>query len=128
MNIALWIVQFLLAFAFGFAGFLKLTQPMEKLVAQMVWPGALPEALVRFIGASELLGALGLLLPSLLRLKPGLTPLAALGLTVVMLLAAGFHLMRGEFAAIGFNSLFGAMTLFVAWGRFKKVPILPREK
>src|SRR5688500_1026583 len=95
LNIGLWVVQVVLAVMFGMAGVMKSTAPMAELVAQMGWPGALPEGLVRFIGVSELAGAIGLILPSLTRIKPGLTPLAAAGLVVVMVLAALFHIPRG---------------------------------
>src|SRR5262245_22830625 len=83
---ALWTVQVLLAIAFGMAGVMKATQPIEVLAAQMVWPGDVPSALVRFIGVSELLGGIGLVLPAATRIQPRLTPLAAVGLVVVMIL------------------------------------------
>src|ERR1043165_3317314 len=78
LNIALWIVQVLLALLFIWGGGMKLVMTME----QMKGPVPLPEAFMRFIGVAELLGGLGLLLPSLLRIKPGLTPLAAAGLVI----------------------------------------------
>ena len=112
---------------FGMAGFMKTTAPMEVLAAQLVWPGALPEGLVRFIGAAEFLGAVGLILPALTRIRPILTPLAATGLVVVMALAVPFHLTRGELQALAVNIPLGALAAFVAWGRLKKAPILPRR-
>jgi putative oxidoreductase len=126
IHIALWIVQVLLALNFGFAGFMKSTQPIEALVERLVWPGALPEALVRFIGVCELLGALGLILPAATRIKPVLTPLAAAGLATIMLLASVFHLSRGEARVVPINLVLGGLALFVAWGRRKKAPIAPR--
>jgi len=81
---------------------------------------------VRFIGASELAGALGLVLPAATRVKPLLTPLAALGLVTVMLLAIAFHLSRGEVSALPLNLAFAALSAFVAWGRLKRVPIRSR--
>lgn len=126
LNISLWVVQVLLAVAFGFAGVMKSTAPIADLVEKMVWPGALPEGLVRFIGVSELSAALGLTLPSLTRIKPVLTPLAAAGLVVVMSLAAIFHVTRGELAALPINIGLGALAMFVAWGRWKKAPIAAR--
>ncbi|HEX8699267.1 MAG TPA: DoxX family protein [Myxococcaceae bacterium] len=126
LHVVLWIVQVLLALAFFGAGSFKLFTPIAELAQQMAWVSTMPEGLVRFIGASELAGALGLLLPALTRIKPGLTPLAAAGLTVVMLLAAPFHLSRGEGGAIVPNLILGALAAFVAWGRFKKAPIAPR--
>jgi uncharacterized membrane protein YphA (DoxX/SURF4 family) len=125
-NIALWIVQSLLAAMFLMAGSSKLFQPIAELSKMLPWVTSVSEGLVKFIGASELLGGLGLLLPSILRIKPNLTPLAALGLAVVMVLAAIFHINRGEYSAIGMNALLIALALFIAWGRTKKVPITPK--
>ena len=126
MNKILWIVQVLLALAFAMAGAMKLFTPIADLAAQMGWPGESPALLVRFIGLAELSGALGLILPSALRIRPSLTPLAAAGLVVVMGLAAGFHLVRGEMAALGAPLVLGALAAFVAWGRSKKAPIAAR--
>ena len=79
-NIALWIAQVVLALLFLFAGGMKLVLPIEA----MTDPVALPGALLRFIGVAEVLGAIGLVLPGLLRIRPGLTTLAACGLTIIM--------------------------------------------
>ena len=126
LHVSLWVVQGLLAAAFLMAGVIKTTQPLEELAKNMAWTTAVPPLLVRFIGASEFLGALGLVLPSLTRIKPGLTPLAGAALALVMLLAAIFHFPRGEYPAIGFNVVLGALAAFVAWGRLKQAPIAPR--
>jgi len=67
-----------------------------------------------------------MLLPALTRIKPILTPLAGVGLAVVMVLAAGFHVMRGELSALPINLAFGGLAAFVAWGRLQKAPISPR--
>ena len=127
MNIALWVVQIVLALAFGFAGFMKLSFPIEQLAAQMIWPGDIPEKLVRFIGGCELSASIGLIIPSLIRVRPDLTAWAATGLVLVMMFAIVFHITRGEYFAIVVNCTLGAMAFFVAWGRFNKVPILPRR-
>lgn len=125
-NIALWIVQILLAALFGMAGFMKLTAPIADLVAGgMDWAGDV-SWLVRFIGLAELAAAIGLIFPAALRIRPSLTPLAAAGLVVVMILAAVFHGVRAEFGAIPMNLLLGALAAFVVWGRYRKVPIAPR--
>lgn len=126
LHIGLWVVQVVLGFMFLAGGSMKATQPISELAAQMVWADAIPEALVRFIGVSEILGGLGLVLPAASRIKPLLTPLAGLGLAVIMLLAALFHLARAEFGAIGMNVVLGGFAAFVAWGRAKKAPISPR--
>jgi uncharacterized membrane protein YphA (DoxX/SURF4 family) len=126
INIALWIAQALLALMFLMAGVMKVFQPIEALAESLPWVTSVSEGLVRFIGTSEFLGGLGLLLPSILRVKPFLTVWAAIGLGLVMLFAAVFHASRGEFSAIGMNVVMMAITAFVAWGRSRKVPILAK--
>src|SRR5258706_15384255 len=85
MNVALWIVQGLLAALFLFAGGAKLVLPLD----QMTGPVALPGWFLRFIGVAEVLGAFGLVLPGLLRIRPGLTPLAAAGVWIIFVGATG---------------------------------------
>ncbi len=128
MHIALWIVQALLAFAFLMAGGMKMAAPMSELLANgMTFVEHTPEGVVRFIGLSEFLGALGLILPSALRIQPKLTPIAAGLLAVVMVLGAGTHVVLGEFAALGAPIFLGGLSAFVAWGRTSKRPIAPRS-
>lgn len=126
LHIALWVVQGLLALLFTMTGLAKLSQPIADLAAQMVWPGAVPEPLVRFVGASEFAGALGLVLPAVTRVQPRLTPLAAAGLATVMGLAMIFHVSRGELGLLPINLLLGGLATFVAWGRWRAAPIAPR--
>ncbi|SNR27225.1 DoxX-like family protein [Maribacter sedimenticola] len=126
MHIILWIAQGLLAAMFIMAGLMKASQPIEALAESLPWVTSTPQALVRFIGISELLGGLGLLIPSIFRFKPYLTVWAALGLAAVMILAAIFHASRGEFSAIGMNIIIMGIALFIAWGRSKKALILPK--
>jgi putative oxidoreductase len=124
VNILLWVVQILLACAFGMAGFMKATQPLDVLAANgIAWAPQVPLALVRFIGISEFLGAVGLILPALTKIKPFLTPLAALGLLTIMILAMGFHVSRGEAGALPFNIVLGGLAAFVTWGRTSRAPI-----
>jgi putative oxidoreductase len=125
LPIALWIVQTILAVGFASGGLLKMTRPIEELVEIFGWPGALSPGLVRFIGAAELAGGLGLVLPALTRTMPVVAPLSAIGLAIVMLFAMVFHVMRGEFSALPLNVLFGGLATFVAWGRLAKAPIAP---
>jgi hypothetical protein len=127
LHVGLWLVQGLLAVAFASAGFMKATMPIADLAANMPWAGDVPEALVRFIGLSELAGAVGLVLPAALRWKPALTPLAALGLVTIMVLASLFHLSRGEAMVLPVNATLGALAAFVAWGRWFKAPIRQLE-
>lgn len=117
---ALWIVQGLLALVFLFTGGTKLFMPLEAVAGQM--PVPLPGAFVRFLGAAELLGAIGLILPGLLRIRTGLTPLAAAGLVVVMGGAVVLTLV-----GVGAGPAFGPLVLgllagFVAYGRWRLVP------
>lgn len=128
MTIALWIVQILLAIAFGMAGFMKLSMPMDALAANgMTFVMHTPEWLVRFIGFAEVAGALGMILPAATRILPFLTPLAALGFAIIQVLAIGVHASLGETAmTLPMNLVLLALSLFVAWGRWKKAPIAPR--
>ena len=128
INILLWIVQVLLAFSFGMAGFTKAFQPMEAVVQSMPWAADVTPPMVRFIGISEFLAAIGLIVPALTRIRPQLTAFAGLGLAVVMASASVFHLWRGELTAVPFTGIFLAMAAFVAYGRWKLVPFSTKEK
>ena len=127
MNIALWIVQVLLALFFLMAGSSKLMTPVDELAQQMGWVNDFPTWLPTFIGAVEVLGALGLILPAATRIQPILTALAADGLATIMLLAAIFHISRGEFGPVGLNVVLLLLAGFVAYGRWKLAPIAPRS-
>jgi putative oxidoreductase len=122
MNIVLWIVQGLVALAFLFAGSGKAFQPLDKLAQRMTWVSAAPPALVRFIGASEMLGAVGLILPAALHILPWLTVAAAIGLALVMLLAAVFHTSRKEYPHIGLNVVLLLLVVFITVGRLALAP------
>ena len=125
MNIALWVAQGLLAVAFILSGFMKITSPVEELAANgMTFVHHFSEGMVRFIGICEVLGGLGLILPSLGRIKPILTPTAAFGLATVMVLAIIYHLSVSE--PIVPNVILLAIAAFIAWGRIKKAPIQSR--
>ena len=126
LNIGLWIAQGLLAIMFIMAGVMKATQPIEELAVSLPWVTSSPVSLIRFIGISELLGGLGLLIPGIFRFKPFLTIWAALGLAIIMVLAAIFHASKGEYSAIITNILIMGIALFIAWGRSKKAPILSK--
>lgn len=123
LNVALWIAQVLLAALFMFGGAIKLAKP--SMVAEQ---GHLSPALVLFIGVSEVAGSLGVLLPALTRVRPGLTPLAAIGLAIILVLAIAFHLLRGEASHTPVPLIFLALAIFVAWGRSRAVPISPRAQ
>lgn len=127
LNLALWSGQILLAALFGMAGSMKLLSPVATLAQSLPWVAQAPELLVRFIGLSEVAGALGLILPAATRIQPRLTPLAALGLSVVMVLASLFHLSRGEVAALPVNLVLLGVSLALAWGRYRLLPVSPRD-
>ena len=127
LNVALWIAQLVLFTVFAVTGFAKVSMPIDRLAPMMAWVTEVPPTLVRFIGVAELSGALGVLLPSLTRVHPGLTPLAALGLAVVMALATAVNFATGEMAHAPVSLVLGAIAAFVAWGRYRLVPIAPRQ-
>ena len=118
MNILLWIIQILLALLFLFAGGLKLVMSAEALQAQAP-PDAIhfSEAFMKFIGVVEVLGGLGLILPGLLRIRKGLTALAALGLLILMIGAVIISVMGGGVAAGIMPLVTGLLCAFVAYGR-----------
>jgi putative oxidoreductase len=122
LHISLWIAQVVLA-GMLLAGILKSTTPISELSVSMSWVNEFPAAFVRFIGITQLLGSLGLILPSLLRIKPILTPLAALGFLITMFFAIIVHVAHGEANVIMTNIILGALAAFIAWGRYKKAPI-----
>ena len=126
LHLGLWVVQGLLGALFLAVGAMKATQPIAVLVDTLGWPAAVPAALVRVIGVAELLGALGLILPAATRVKPMLTPLAGVGLAMVLLLATIFHISRGELGALPIPLVLGGLAAFVAWGRAVKARIAPR--
>lgn len=126
LRIALWTAQVLLAAMFVMSGFMKLMTPIAELSAMMPWTGQVSAPFVRFIGVVDLAGGIGILLPSLTRIQPRLTVLAALGCVVLQVLAFCFHASRGETVALPVNVLLMALSAFVLWGRSKKAPILPR--
>ena len=122
MTYALWTVQGLLAALFVFAGGMKLVMPIE----QMQGPIALPGAFLRFIGVVELLGGLGLILPGLLRIRPGLTPLAAGGLVIIMMGATVLGFVAGDVAMALIPFVVGLLAAFVAYGRWRRAPLRGR--
>jgi hypothetical protein len=119
MNIALWVVQVLLALLFLWAGGVKLVLTVEEMTQLMTLPGWF----LRSLGVAEILGALGLVLPGLLRIRPGLTPLAAAALVPIMMGAVVVTLqIMGPLPAL-FPVAVGALLVFVAYGRWRLEPL-----
>lgn len=117
MNIALWIVQGLLAFAFFMVGLMKVTKPKEELKEKVGgWVDDFSQGQVRVIGVLEILAAIGLIAPLLSGVLPILTPLAAAGLVLTMLVATGVHARRSEpFVP---NIVLALLAVFVVYGRY----------
>jgi putative oxidoreductase len=126
VKILLWSLQILLGVAFLSAGITVAIQPLATLAPSFPWVLDVPEWLVRFIGVAEILGGIGLVAPSLTRIRPQLTVLAGLGLSLVTLLAALFHLMRGEFPAMVAPLVLLVLVAGVTYGRWRLAPITPR--
>jgi hypothetical protein len=117
MNLALWIVQALLALLFLYAGGLKLILPVEEMTAQVPMPG-----LLLFIGVCEVLGAIGLILPGLLKVRNGLTPLAAAGLVIIMVGGTVVTLVYMPLSWVVLPVVTGLLASFVAYGRWRLAP------
>jgi uncharacterized membrane protein YphA (DoxX/SURF4 family) len=118
MNVFVWILQIVLALAFVAAGLTKLTQSREKLRPRMGWVDDYSDQSVKLIGAAEVLGALGLVLPWWTGIAPILTPLAAVGLAVVMIGAIITHGKRRELPQVAFNVVLLVLAVIVAVVRF----------
>jgi hypothetical protein len=123
MNVALWIVQVLLAGLFLFAGGMKLVMPIEEMTKQI----ALPGWFLRFIGIAEVLGALGLILPGVFGISPRLTPLAAAGLVIIMVGATVITIMIAGGATVFVPIVTGLVAAFVAYGRCRILPHAARH-
>ena len=120
MNVALWIVQILLAALFVFSGVMKFVMPIEEMTKQMP---SLPGWFLRFIGVAELLGGLGLVLPGLFRVAPHLTPLAAAGLVIIMIGATVISALIGPIWMALMPLVVGVLAAFVAYGRWRTHPL-----
>jgi uncharacterized membrane protein YphA (DoxX/SURF4 family) len=119
MNYALWIIQVLLALLFLFTGGTKLVLPIEEMTKQIAMPGWF----LRFIGVCEVLGAIGLILPWLLRIRPSLTPVAAAGLVIIMIGAIVTTLATAGVATALIPLAVGILAAFVAYGRWRLTPL-----
>ncbi|MEO0789975.1 MAG: DoxX family protein [Bacteroidota bacterium] len=125
MNIALWIVQGLLAAAFLMAGSMKLSKSKEELKNQLGdWVDTFSDSTIKTIGLLEVLGGVGIILPMLIGILPILTPIAGIGLALTMVGAMIVHINRGEYGALKNNVPLLLLALFVIIGRFMIVPVI----
>ncbi|NEE04670.1 DoxX family protein [Phytoactinopolyspora halotolerans] len=115
MEIGYWIVAALLGAFFLYAGGKKVIQSQEQLAPMMAWVDTIPMWLVRCIGAVEVLGVLGLILPPLTGIAPALAVVAAIGFVVLQVLATTLHLYRGEVRETGLNVTLIAVAAVAAW-------------
>ena len=122
MEIAAWVAQVIAALAFGLHGYTLLFRP-EQALRQFPWAGDVPDNMKRLIGTAELLGAIGVIVPAVTTVLPWLTPLAAVGLATIMVLAALFHITRREWPNVVFNLVLGAIAAFVAYARYVALPL-----
>ena len=120
MNTALWITQGILATVFASSGLIILLLPKEKLAPKLSWVREYSDGTKLFICLAKITGSIGLILPMYLNILPVLTPIAALGLATIMLLALLYHLRRNEFKDIPATIIFLALTLFIVINRFQK--------
>lgn len=127
MHITLWVIQILLALLYLNAGYLKTFKPIEEIAPTIFWVTSVPEGLVRFIGISELLGGIGLILPAATGIRPQLSLYAAAGLTIIMTGANIFHIFRGEFFVLPMTGILLALCAFTAYGRWKLAPFTIKE-
>ena len=124
MNITLWVLQALLAVAFFAHGWLLLMPPAE-IAAQMT--AQLPRWFWVFLGWAEILAGVGLTLPGMTRIMPGLVPAAAVGVMIVMISATVWHVVRAEYASAAITAVLLAMSTYVAYARWRILPIHPRQ-
>jgi uncharacterized membrane protein len=118
MNVFLWIVQAILAVMFAMSGAQKAIQPKDQLAAKYLWMHDFSQESVRFIGVVEVLGAIGLIVPSVTGIAPVLAPVAGTGLAVLLVLAAAVHIRRREPRGVWVTAVLFALTVLVVWGRF----------
>ena len=123
MNIGLWIVQALVALAFIAAGAIKSSQPVDRLKKNMGWVEDVNPGFVKMVGILEILGGLGVILPAVTHILPWLTPVAAIGLAIIMVGAVVVHLRRNEASHIAAPLILLLLSLFVVYGRFVLVPL-----
>ncbi|MEP6989579.1 MAG: DoxX family protein [bacterium] len=119
LNASLWTAQSVLALVFLFSGAMKFVMPAAEIAKQ----SPLPVSFIHFIGVCELLGALGLVLPGLVHIRTGLTPLAATGLVIIMIGAVVVTIATGAVSMAALPFVTGCLATFVAYGRWRVAPL-----
>lgn len=127
LNTCLWTIKAILCITLLMSGSLKVFKPIETLIIYVPWAADSHFALVRLTGLAELLGGLGLIIPSYYRTFPQLTVYAAISLALLMISSIVFHINRGEQTVIGSNFIILFFSIFIAWGRGIKLPIKPKN-
>jgi putative oxidoreductase len=120
LNMTLWVLQALLACFFVMVGYSHSLAPFDQIAQQATWMNEVPRWLSLFIGYAEIVGGLGLIIPAVTRMASWLTPLAALGLATIMILAIAFHVLKGEASVVWMHALIATLAVLVAWGRWRK--------
>jgi uncharacterized membrane protein YphA (DoxX/SURF4 family) len=125
MNITLWILQVLLALVFLAHGLMFLAPPPDIAV---LMNAMLPRWFQLFLGVAEVVAAVGLTLPGVTRILPGLVPAAAAGIMIVMVGATALHLWRSEFSSAAITFVLLLVATFVAYSRWRRFAIAPRRR
>jgi|688.fasta_scaffold423212_1 uncharacterized membrane protein YphA (DoxX/SURF4 family) len=126
IDLSIWVVQAILSGILLMAGIMKILMDTENLGQTIPWALQIPAFLVKLIGLLEVLVAVGIILPSLLRYRPEWARYAALTLVVMMVTAIVYHIVKAEYMAIPGNVIYGVLAAYVAWGRWKRAPISPK--
>ena len=127
LNVALWIIQILLAIGYAIAGIMKIVSPISDLAMEMAYAADVPEWFVRTVGVLEVAGAVGIIMPAITKIMTWLVPLTAICFSLIQVTAIFIHANYGETAQfLAINLTLLAMSLFVLWGRWKKLPITAR--
>jgi len=122
MNTALWIAQIVLAMGIGMAGWVKVARPKTELQDRLAWMQDYPQSTIRIIGLLELAAAVGLVVPTASGFLPILTPWAAIGVGILMVLVMVVHARRGESRYLAVNVVVLMTAAFIAWGRLSVLP------
>lgn len=120
LNVSLWILQFLISALFISSACMKLAMPIDRLASMYPWTGQVSPVFVRTMGIIDLIGGIGILAPSRLRIRPVIAAYAAIGIVLLMVAACVFHIARGEAQVIGFNIVVGVIAGVIAWGRLAR--------